>query len=139
MVYAHHHGGQAVDEKPNLHLQAAELHPLVYGGVVMRSVVHDRFQRVSRQRESDQHAQDRDGMRATAAHLLAEQAGHDGAEQRRKRHRQQQSLRKLYGHGGYGLREVASGRVGVASSAFEAVELVHVDRSAVAKQDHQNR
>jgi hypothetical protein len=49
--------------------------------------------------EGDQHAQDGDACARPAADGLAEQAGDDGADQRRQRHRQQQVLEKGCRHG----------------------------------------
>jgi hypothetical protein len=59
--------------------------------VEARTVQH-LHQHHGRADEGDQHAQDGDRVRALAADGLAEQAGDDGAGQRRQRHRQQQVL-----------------------------------------------
>jgi hypothetical protein len=87
---AHHHRRQAVDEEADLHLQAANDHPLVHGGVEARAVLDHIVQHQRRADEGHQHTQDGDAVRAAAPHSLAGQAGHQRAGQRRQRDEQQQ-------------------------------------------------
>ena len=96
--HTHHHRGQSVDQKSDFHLQAADHHPFINGLVEASAFKRHRPQRHHRNDESDQYTENCDRMGAAAAHLLAEQSGHDSASQRGQRYCQQHVLRELCSH-----------------------------------------
>ena len=73
--YAHHHGGQAIHQKTNLHLERANSHPLV-NRLVKTCALGDRaVQCHGRQDERNQHAQNGQAVGGTASNPVATQAG----------------------------------------------------------------
>jgi len=89
----HHHRGQPVDHEADVGAQPTDLEPGVDVLVVaLRASPGQQVQHVAGQRERHADAKDGHGVGAGAADLAAEQAGDDGAEQRRQHDGEKQVL-----------------------------------------------